>query len=83
MTEMREIAKTLARRDREAMSALIRRRRDAGLKQSDIDRAFGFPDGWTREIEKYDSDPVLSDLRRYEAYIIFTETNRPDGSAER
>lgn len=73
MPEMREIAKMLARRDREAQARLVKRRRRAGLLQSDIDRAFGFPDGWTNDLEAYDSDPTLSDLRRYEAYIMLIE----------
>lgn len=80
MAEMRAIAKDLARRDREARTALVKRRRAAGLKQSDIDEAFGFPEGWTRSIEAYDSDPVLSDLRRYEAYIILAEENKPEST---
>ncbi|WP_406245828.1 hypothetical protein ACI7YT_12370 [Microbacterium sp. M] len=73
MNEMREIAKLLARRDREGKTALVQRRRRAGLKQSEIDRAFGFLAGWTKRLEAYDSDPTLSDLRRYEAYIILAE----------
>lgn len=73
MTEMRVIAKMLARRDREAKTALVKRRRAAGLKQSDIDAAFGFPDGWTRKIEAYWSDPSMSDMRRYEAIIAVAE----------
>lgn len=73
MTEMRKIAKALARRDRESLSLLVKRRRRAGLKQADIDSAFGFPDGWTHELEAYDSDPSMSDMRRYEAFITLTE----------
>lgn len=73
MAEMREIAKALARRDREGKASLVQRRRRAGLKQADIDRAFGFPAGWAKRLEAYDSDPTLSDLRRYEACIILAE----------
>lgn len=71
--EMREVAKALARRDREARSILVKRRRHAGITQSDVDRLFGMPDGWARGIESYDSDPTLSDLRRYEAAIVMAE----------
>lgn len=63
----------LARRDREAQRTLVERRRAAGLRQSDIDRAFGFPDGWAHSVEAYDSDPSLSDRRRYEAIITLHE----------
>ncbi|MAP64023.1 MAG: hypothetical protein CMH34_09845 [Microbacterium sp.] len=71
--EMRDVAKALAKRDREARATLVKRRRRAGLTQSDVDRVFGMPDGWTREIESYDSDPTLSDLRRYEAIVTMAE----------
>lgn len=71
---MKQISKDLARRDREMKSALVSRRRSSGLSQADIDRAFGFTPGWTAGIEAYDSDPTLSDLRRYEAIIISRES---------
>jgi len=77
MSEMREIAKMLAGRDRDAKSALVVRRREAGLKQEEIDLALGWPRGWTKSLEAYDSDPTMSDMRRYEAIITVAESN-PD-----
>jgi hypothetical protein len=80
--DMRAIAKCLAGEDREAKAALVHRRREAGLKQSDIDEALGVPDGWTHDIEAYDSDPSLSDMRRYEAYVTYIEGCRDFNPAE-
>lgn len=77
MIEMRTVAKALARRDREAMATLIKRRRRSGLTLAGIDQAFGMPSGWAREIESYDADPTLSDLRRYEALIVLAEYTEP------
>lgn len=77
MIEMRTVAKALARRDREARTNLVKRRRRAGLTHARIDEAFGMPAGWAREIESYDSDPTLSDLRRYEAIIVLAEYTEP------
>lgn len=71
--EMRTVAKALARRDRERKAVLVKRRRRCGLKLSDIDKAFGFASGWAKDLESYDSDPTLSDLRRYEAIITLRE----------
>lgn len=70
---MRSIAKDLAAKDREYKSQLVARRRRVGLTQASIDAAYGFPEGTTKELEAYDSDPTLSQLRRYEAFIILTE----------
>lgn len=81
MIEMREVSKALARRDREAKAILIKRRRRAGLTHASMDEAFGMPAGWAREIESYDSDPKLSDLRRYEALIVMAEYTEPAGSS--
>ncbi len=38
-----------------------------------MDSALGLPSGSTAELESYDSDPTLSELRRYEALIILAE----------
>lgn len=70
---MRSIARELAGKDREYKSKLVARRRRVGLTQAAIDEAYGLPEGSTRKLEAYYSDPTLSELRRYEAFIIFTE----------
>lgn len=70
---MRNIAKELAGKDREHKSQLVARRRRVGLTQAAIDEAYGFPEGTTKALEAYDSDPTLSELRRYEAFIMLTE----------
>lgn len=70
---MREAAKNYAERDRKNKSKLVKHRRDAGLTQSDVDTALGMPEGWTRDIEAYDSDPRLSELRLYENYVMFVK----------
>lgn len=78
---MRGISKDLAARDRSSKTALIELRRVVGLKQEEIDLALGWPRGWTHDIEAYDSDPTMSDMRRYEAIIMFAVTE-PDGYDE-
>lgn len=70
---MRSIAKELAGNDREHKSQLVARRRRVGLTQAAIDEAYGLPEGSTKALEAYDSDPTLSELRRYEAFIMLTE----------
>ena len=70
---MRSIAKELAGKDRERKSQLVARRRRVGLTQAAIDEAYGLPEGSTKALEAYDSDPTLSELRRYEAFIMLTE----------
>lgn len=75
MSQMREVSKMLAGRDRDEKIALISRRRAAGLKQEEIDLALGWPRGWTHTLESYDSDPTMSDMSRYEAIITVAESN--------
>lgn len=78
---LREISKELSARDRAAKSALIVRRRNSLLTQLAMDKALGLPSGSTKELEAYDSDPTLSELRRYEALIILAERG-PESLAE-
>lgn len=71
MSDLREISRDLSRRDREHKRELVQMRRDAGLTQADVDTAIGLEPGWTRALEAYDSDPFISELRRYEAYVTY------------
>jgi predicted transcriptional regulator len=66
---VREMSKRLAGEDREHMRALIARRRQLGLTQGDIALRLGVSLEWVHDIEKYDSDPRLSELRRYETAV--------------
>lgn len=81
ISELRHISKHLAQRDRTAKAALVERRRKTGLTQGAIDGALGLPEGSTRELEVYDSDPRASELRRYEALIRLVEL-KPEAAAD-
>lgn len=81
LSELRHISKHLAQRDRTAKSALVERRRKSGLTQSAIDGALGLPEGSTKELEAYDSDPRVSELRRYESLIRLVE-QQPEVAAD-
>jgi predicted transcriptional regulator len=71
MTEsVREMAKRLSGEDREHMRSLIDARRQRGLTQGDIAMRLDVPLSWVFEIEKYDSDPRISELRRYETAVL-------------
>lgn len=58
-------AKFLTREDRELKAALIRARRDAGLSQKDVADRLEVTQQSIHKMERYDSDPKASTLRRY------------------
>lgn len=58
-------AKVLAREDRELKVALIRVRRETGLSQKDVADRLGVTQQSIHKLERYDSDPKASTLRRY------------------
>lgn len=62
---VRARAKVLAREDREMKASLIQLRRAANLSQQDIADRLGVSQQAINKIERYDSDPKLSTLRRY------------------
>lgn len=58
-------AKGLAREDRELKAALLRIRQEAGLTHDDLACIMGVTQQAVDELERYDSDPEVSMLRRY------------------
>lgn len=66
---VREMSQRLARQDRDYMTALIAKRRLNGLTQGDIALRMGVSIQWVYEFEKYDHDPRVSELRRYETAV--------------
>jgi predicted transcriptional regulator len=66
---VREMSARLARWDRNRISDLIKKRREAGLTQADVAKILGVSRLWVHRFEKYDNDPRLSDVRRYTAAV--------------
>lgn len=58
-------AKVLAREDREMKLNLIQVRHSAGLSQRQVAEIMGISQQAVQKLERYDSDPKLSTLRRY------------------
>jgi len=58
-------ARLLARSDRQFKSDLIAQRRRAGMTQKDVAELLGISQQAVTKLERYDSDPKLSSLRRY------------------
>lgn len=58
-------AKILARNDYKLRRDLVQARRDAGLSQPDVAERMGISQQAVSKLERYDSDPKLSTLRRY------------------
>ncbi|WP_244629298.1 helix-turn-helix domain-containing protein [Clavibacter capsici] len=58
-------AKLLAREDRLLKADLVRMRQEAGLTQAMVGELMGTSQQAVNKIERYDSDPKLSTLRRY------------------
>lgn len=58
-------AKLLARQDRQLKADLITLRQNAGLTQGDVADLLGISQQAVQKLERYDSDPKLSTLRRY------------------
>lgn len=75
---VREMSKELAASDRRMMMDLIYLRRDYGLTQRDVANVLGVGEAWVREIEQYDSDPRLSELRRYTNAIYAAAVNKEE-----
>jgi ribosome-binding protein aMBF1 (putative translation factor) len=63
------MSKRLARHDRNHRRMLVIERRLRGLSQADVAKRLGVRTSWVRRIEQYDSDPRLSELRRYERAV--------------
>lgn len=66
---VQEMSFRLARADRNHRRHLVSKRREFGLTQSDVAQRLGVRVGWVRRIEAYDSDPRMSDMRRYQCAI--------------
>lgn len=66
---VREMSRRLAGEDRDQKSRLVNARRDGYMTQADVAALLGVDEEWVREFEKYDYDPLLSDLRRYETAV--------------
>ena len=64
-SQVRARAKVLARQDRALMSSLLRLRHGAGLTQKAVAERMGISQQAVNKLERYDSDPKLSTLRRY------------------
>ncbi|MGN6761447.1 MAG: helix-turn-helix transcriptional regulator [Leifsonia sp.] len=62
---VRARAKVLAREDRELKAELIQIRRDAGMTQKQVADIMGVTRQAVQKLERYDSDPKFSTLRRY------------------
>jgi DNA-binding XRE family transcriptional regulator len=62
---IRARSKRLAAADREFRTKLVEHRRAAGLTQQDVATFLGAPLEEVVELERYDSDPLISELRRY------------------
>lgn len=62
---VRPRAKVLARADRELKASLVQMRRDAGLTQKQLAKRMGISQQAIQKLERYDSDPKVSTLRRY------------------
>lgn len=66
---IRSLSQALARRDRDERQRLVALRREQGLKQADVAAFLGVTEKWVHNIEKYDADPSMSALRRYEVAV--------------
>lgn len=62
---VRARAKILAREDRELKAELIRIRQESGLTQKELAGIMGVTQQAIHKLERYDSDPKASTLRRY------------------
>lgn len=79
MTEsVYEMSFRLARYDRNMRTDLVRKRRERGLTQKDIAKRLGVSVRWVNRMERYDSDPRLSELRRYKC-AIYADVESEDG----
>jgi transcriptional regulator with XRE-family HTH domain len=58
-------ARILAKNDYKLRRDLVQARRDAGLTQPEVAERMGISQQAVSKLERYDSDPKLSTLRRY------------------
>lgn len=72
ISEVRARAKALARADREHISGLVALRRIRGLTQKDVANLIGVSARKIARLERHDSDPRASMLRRYASAIGVT-----------
>jgi predicted transcriptional regulator len=77
---VREMAMRLARWDRNHRRRLVEQRRERGLSQADVAKVMGVRTGWVRRFEQYDSDPRLSEVRRYTSAIYAASQPTEGGS---
>lgn len=75
---IRDMSFRLARYDRNIRKDLIEKRRSLGLSQKDIAKRLGVSTRWVNRIERYDSDPRLSEMRRYKC-AIYAKLESDDG----
>lgn len=69
---VRELSMRYARYDRNLKADLVKARRQRNLTQKDVAKLLGVPTRWVKKIERYDSDPRMSELRRYRCAIFST-----------
>lgn len=66
---VREMSFRMARYDRNMRRELVRVRQERGLTQKDVAKRLGTTVRWVKRIESYDSDPRMSEMRRYKCSI--------------
>ena len=72
-------AKSYARGDRNRIAGLVRLRRYAGATQASVAALMGVDAAWVASFERYDNDPRLSEIRRYQN-AVETLIERADGA---
>lgn len=72
-------AKILAHEDRELKAELIRIRIESGLTQKDLAGIMGVTQQAIHKLERYDSDPKASTLRRYANALGALRTSSAEG----
>lgn len=78
MTEsVYEMSFRLARYDRNMRRDLVHERRERGLTQKEIADRLGVSVRWINKMERYDSDPRMSEMRRYKC-AIYAELETED-----
>lgn len=62
---IRDRAKQLSQDHRQLMADLVKSRVESGMSQADVAEVMGVSQQRVSQLERYDSDPKLSTLRRY------------------
>ena len=78
------VATALAEADLRLMYALVERRRSLGLTQAQVAERLGWSTATVARLERYDSDPRLSQVRRYALAVdaAYTHTLQVPGVVE-